>query len=79
VKMLLLAGYFIRNCESFSSFCPAAGQHLSSVCGRHSFPESVFITSFPVGGLVRSFHYSAFLFFLINKVRKGKYFIFLNK
>ena len=52
---------FVRNGQFRSTFRTPGSQYLAAVGGSHSFTEAVFISSFSLRGLIRSFHCSSYL------------------
>jgi len=82
-EQLLFFRVFVRNGKSLSPFCSAGSQHSASVCGCHSFSESVFVFASSVRRLIRSFHryivlklfiflgVQKYIFFETKKIRKN--------
>ena len=52
----LLTADVIRHSQAFTAFCATSCQYFTAAYGFHSFPETVFVSSFAVGGLECSFH-----------------------
>lgn len=74
----LLSSYFVRNRESFSSFCSSTGKNFSSVCSRHSFTEPVLISSFSYRWLKCPFHRSIFLILFFAVFLEVQRYLFFN-
>ena len=61
-KLILLPDHFIRYAQLFPAFCPAVCQHSSAIGCRHSLPETMLVSSFPVRWLKCPFHCSELFF-----------------
>lgn len=59
---------FVRNSKFFSAFSSAASQYSSAIGSSHSFPEAVFISSFALRRLKRSFHDAYGIFYFPAKI-----------
>ena len=59
--LLSFVASFVCNGQFCSTFRAAGSQYPAAVGGSHSFTEAVFISSFSVRGLIRSFHCSSYL------------------
>ena len=63
---------FVRNGQLLASFSTTRSQNSTTVCGRHSLTESVFVSSLSVRGLVGSFHFFDIFYVIIPSVWAAK-------
>jgi hypothetical protein len=67
----------VRNGQFLSAFSPACCQHSSAIGSCHAFTKTVFISSFSLRRLERSFHRFCILF-VVFKNRSANVGYFLN-
>jgi hypothetical protein len=67
----------VRNAQSLSAFSPACCKYSSAIGSRHTLTETVFISSFSLRRLKRSFH-RYFIVFVVFKNKSANVAYFLN-
>ena len=75
--ILMLVSALVRNSQFFSSFSSSSSYNCSTVSGRHSFSETMFVSSLSVGWLKCTFHcnISYVIIFSLRTAKVGIFFI----